>query len=223
MILPAYLDCRLYQQYYATNDQMLRVNLSIRMMSPAARRMQAKTGEGECGKMRNKHLGKRMLLRNLGQDDRNPIGWEDLEKGAPTILAFAALCSRSISNDDSTEPDLEQLASQLTDESKALLVAAQSRGTMDIRASRESFDSADRFLAICVEYELDQRLLFLQKDNPEQTVRFLEGFRRLCKFGLVIHHLQKDFSLSVSGYALAKTLTRDDYSELLGFAVEIDH
>ncbi len=164
-----------------------------------------------------------MLLRNLGPDDRNPMGWEDLEKGAPTILGFASLCSRAIVSSEANEADAERIANELSNEAKTILVAAATRGTIDIRASREPFDSAQRFLAVCVEYELDQRLLFLQKDDPSQTVGFLDGFRQLCRAGLVIHHLQKDFSLSSSGYALAATLNRDDYSELLGFAVEIEH
>ena len=165
-----------------------------------------------------------MLQRNLGQDDRNPIGWEDLEKGAPTILGFAALCSRAITMcDDTVEPNFEKLNDALSDEAKTILVAAANRGTMDIRGSRESFDSTERFLAVCVEYELDQRLLFMQKENPEQTVRFLDGFRQLCQAGLLIHHLQKDFSLSSIGYTFARTLERDVYSDLLGFAVEIEH
>jgi hypothetical protein len=74
-----------------------------------------------------------------------------------------------------------------------------------------------------VESELEKRLLFLQKENPEQTVKFLEGFRQLCQHGLVIHHLQRDFSLSALGFQLAQSLNPEDYASSLKFASEIDH
>jgi hypothetical protein len=70
---------------------------------------------------------------------------------------------------------------------------------------------------------LEKRLLFLQKENPEQTVKFLEGFRQLCLHGLVLHHLQRDFSLSASGFVFAGSLNKDDYAASLSFASEIDH
>ncbi len=159
-----------------------------------------------------------MLSRSFGANDQNPgQSWQDLGHGAPTILGFANLCSKAISN--GVVSDL----GDLSDEAKAILVAAADRGTMDIRASREPFDSTERFLAVCVEFKLDRRLLFLRKDDPQQTVRFLEGFRQLCESGLVLHHLQKDFSLSASGFEIAKQLKRTDHEALLKFAVEIEH
>ena len=162
-----------------------------------------------------------MLFRNLGTGDQNqPISWQDLEFGAPTIIGYARLCSLAMSQPQTAgSPSLDDLSS----EAKTILVAARDRGTLDIRASRESFDSAERFLAVCVEYELDRRLLFLQKENPKQTVKFLEGFRELCQSGLVVHHLQKDFSLSAAGFELANQLKRDDFVDLLSFADEIEH
>ena len=161
-----------------------------------------------------------MLFRNLGSDDQKQATlWQDLGYGAPTIIGFANLCSQALCDHRS----LQDPSDHLSDEAKTILVAAACRGTMDIRANRESFDSAARFLAVCVEHELDGRLLFLRKDNPEQTVRFLEGFRQLCGSGLIIHHLQKDFSLSSAGFEMAKNLTREDFDEFLAFAVEIEH
>jgi len=162
-----------------------------------------------------------MLLRNLGGDDqKSAIQWQDLGEGAPTIIGFANLCSNAMAL--ASEFGEDQI-NELSPEAKTILVAAASRGTFDIRADRDSFDSADRFLAVSVEFEIDQRILFLQKDNPEQTVRFLEGFRQLCRSGLIIHHLQKDFSLSATGFKIAKTLNREDFVELLEFGVKIEH
>jgi hypothetical protein len=163
-----------------------------------------------------------MLFRNFGNGDQNQaVLWQDLELGAPTIIGYARLCSLAMSqpNPGSGFPSADDLSS----EAKTILVAARDRGTMDIRASREPFDSAERFLAVCVEFELDRRLLFLQKENPKQTLRFLEGFRELCSSGLIVHHLQKDFSLSVAGFELAESLQREDFDELMNFAVEIEH
>lgn len=163
-----------------------------------------------------------MLFRNLGNNDQpQTISWHDLEFGAPTIIGFASLCSRALVAIDPNAPS--PALENLSDEAKAILVSAQNRGSMDIRASREPFDSAQRFLAVCVEYELDQRLLFLQKQNPQQTVKFLEGFRELCQNGLIMHHLQKDFSLSAKGFELAGQLEREDFENLLSFAIEIEH
>lgn len=162
-----------------------------------------------------------MLFRNLNGDGKQTTQWQDLGDGAPTIIGFANLCSLSIAQqaNSNDSPPMDGLS----DEAKTILVAAANRGTIDIRADRDSFNSAERFLAVCVEYSLEQRLLFMQKEDPEQTILFLEGFRQLCQAGLVIHHLQKDFSLSASGFKLAKSLNRDDFESQLGFAVEIEH
>ncbi len=163
-----------------------------------------------------------MLLRNLGGDDqKQATQWQDLGHGAPTIIGLANLCGLALMQ--SHHGEIEKLMENLSNEAKTILVAAATRGTIDIRADRDSFDSAQRFLAVSVEYEVDQRILFLQKDDPEQTVRFLEGFRQLCHHGLMLHHLQKDFSLSASGYSAAKKLNRDDFSELLDFGIKIEH
>jgi hypothetical protein len=158
-----------------------------------------------------------MLMRNLGTDSTRSA-WHDLSEGAPTIAGFASLCGRALS-----APQAECSLEELSEEAKTILVAATPRGTIDIRANRDSFDSAERFLAVCVEYELDQRLLFLDKSKPQQTIRFLEGFRELCQQGMVIHHLQRDFSLTQRGFAFAEHLVRDDFKELLAFGVLLEH
>ncbi len=155
--------------------------------------------------------------RHLSDHSNKPTAWQELAEGAPTILRLACLCAEML-----TQPTAEIELEELSREAKAILVLAGQRGTFDIRANRDSFDSADRFLAVCVEYELDQRRLFLQKNNPKQTVKFLEGFRELCAVGFVLHHLQRDFSLSSRGYAAATQLRQADYQDLIDFAVEVD-
>ena len=158
-----------------------------------------------------------MLSRNFGTlESEQDSMWQMLDHGAPTIFGFADLCSRAMNQ-------IPPTTENLSPEAETILVASSQRGTMDIRASREPFDSAERFLAVCVEIELDRRLLFLNKSEPRQTIRFLEGFLQLCQSGYVIHHLQKDFSLSVAGFEAAEKLNRCDFEELLNFAVEIEH
>ena len=160
-----------------------------------------------------------MLLRNLGGDHQKlNTQWQDLGHGAPTIIGFANLCSIAMMQ---STPD--PTGEGLSDEALTILVAAAKRGAIDIRADRDSFDSAERFLAVCVEYELDQRILFLKKEDPEQTIRFLEGFRQLCQRGLVIHHMQKDFSLSAPGFELARSVDVEKHQSLLDFGTKIEH
>jgi hypothetical protein len=150
-----------------------------------------------------------------GKNDNHASIWQELTDGAPTIYGLANLCGRAISQ--SVAPVVPLMA-----EATAILAAAADRGMMDIRGSKSGYDSADRFLAVCVEIAEDRRLLFKRKENPEQTVRFLEGFRQLCQSGLVVHHLQRDFSLTATGYNAAREIDRDSIAALLEFAVEID-
>ena len=158
-----------------------------------------------------------MLVRNLEAGDSYlQTVWQELGNGAPTVIGFANLCSLAMAR---PVPSIEDL----TDEAKAILAVAVKRGLMDIRSTRESFCSAERLLAICVEVDEDRRLHFMQRDSPEQTIRFLNGFRELCFHGLVMHHLGREFSLSTNGFELGRTLAENDYSALIGFAAEVPH
>lgn len=158
-----------------------------------------------------------MIPRNFSESNPRPTAWQELAEGAPTILGFANLCSEML-----VHPPEQCELEQLSDFAKTILVLASQRGTIEIRAHRDAFDSAERFLAVCVEHDLEQRLLFLQKDDPQQTIRFLEAFHELCQRGLVRHHLQRDFSLSQRGFELARQLNREDFTALIEFGVVID-
>lgn len=155
-----------------------------------------------------------MLPRNLNTQDPQSGMWQQLGDGVPTVAGFAGLCSRVIAG-------LVDPPSKLSAEANAILVAAAGRGVIDIRISKDSFDSLDRFVAVCVEVGEEERLLFKQKANPRQTLRFLEGFRELCQAGLVMHHAYKDFSLTLAGFEAAEVLDRDEFKELLAFAEEV--
>lgn len=158
-----------------------------------------------------------MLLRHLGSGDGHiQTMWQELGEGAPTIIGFANLCAVAM---DRPIPESDELS----DEAKSILVVAAGRGMMDVRSNREPFDSSERLLAVCVEVDEERRMLFLKRDDPEQTIRFLNGFRQCCLHGLVMHHLQRDFSLTANGFDLAKQLNRDDYTELIEFATEVPH
>ncbi len=158
-----------------------------------------------------------MLLRNLGQDESHlPLSWQDLAIGAPTIIAFATLCGRALSH--SISP-----VETLSDHAMALLVAARQRGVFDLRGNKEAFESSDRFLAVCIEVDDEPRLLFRQKGNPRETMRFIQGFQELCQSGLVMHHLQRDFSLTTAGFDRADQLEAKEFQRWIDFAVEVEH
>ena len=164
-----------------------------------------------------------MIPRNLSGELPGVTSWQELEVGAATISAFAELCRRSIISppEAAIDPD------QLSDEAKTILVCGGQRGVVDVRACKDDYDSVERFLAVCIEAEPDSHVLFLNREDPIQTVAFLDGFGELCRSGLIVHHLGRDFSFSKSGYALAKQLcdgeVAESLSELLGFASRLDH
>ncbi len=156
-----------------------------------------------------------MLRRHLGSDnDRQQTLWQELNEGTATIIGFATLCSMSMCG---TADPIEECS----DEAMAILIAARDRGIIEIRGSKEAFDSTERLLGVCVELNQDQWLIFRRKSEPERSIRFLDGFRQLCQAGLVMHHLQRDFSLTTKGFALAHQLEPSDFSEQLGFAEEV--
>jgi len=163
-----------------------------------------------------------MIPRNLSGQPKEASHWKDLDSGAATISAFAELCRLSIiSPPEPIDSDL------LSEEARSILICGGQRGVVDVRACKDDYDSVERFLAICIETEPDSRLLFLQKDDPVQTVAFLEGFAELCRNGLIVHHLGRDFSFSKTGYALAKELcdagNTDSIDSFLDFATRLDH
>lgn len=156
------------------------------------------------------------MLTRFKADDEDGLKWDDLSDGAATILGLARICSRAISQLDPPEMELSL-------ESKAILFAAKSRGVIEILGKKNAFDSVDRFVSVHVEYEPDHFLAFKQKEDPEQTIRFVEGFRRLCFGGYVMHQMLREFSLTIKGFEFARTLSEEELKPKLGFAVESGH
>jgi len=157
-----------------------------------------------------------MLLRNLNSREMSGTSLsQEMIDGLPTIAAFARLCGRAIAGEvQGTDPSPEALA---------LVAASKGSGMFDIRGDKDAFESADRFLAICVEVNAEKRLLFRDKTKPRQTMIFLDAFRQLCQSGFVVHHMLRDFSLSKTGFELADTLDPKDFEELIEFALELEH
>ena len=142
-----------------------------------------------------------MLPRNLSEG--TPSGslvWEDLTNGIPTITALAQLCSQVLASPLAEAADV----CVVTDESRAIMAAARETGSLSIRGDKNAFEPGERYLAICVEQGEGRRLELPCLDNPEQTIRFMEGFRRLCQCGLVMHQLMNEFSLTAAGFDAAR-------------------
>ncbi len=142
-------------------------------------------------------------VQHYTQEGRNLVLWEELGAGAPTLIAFAQLCSQALAA-NRTEP-----AERLSDEARAILYAARHRGSIEIKGVNHAFESSERFLTVCVELDLERQLILKRHDDPELTIRFLDGFRQLCASGLVMHHIYRDFSLTRSGFELARTIPRE--------------
>lgn len=157
-----------------------------------------------------------MLRRHIGLEDRQQTLWQELNEGTATIVGFATLCTLSMSGTAGPAEDLSH-------EALAILKAAENRGFIEIRINKESFDSSERLLGVCVERAENEFLLFRRKSEPERTIRFLDGFRQLCLAGLVMHHIHREFSLTAKGFELARTLDRADFCEQLEFGEEVDH
>jgi hypothetical protein len=153
-------------------------------------------------------------LQSFTEDGRRMVLWEELGAGAPTIIAFAWLCSHALA--ESRRGPFEDL----TEEAKAILYAARRRGAIEVKGVNEAFDSSERFLAVCVELDCDRQFILKRRDDPELTIRFLDGFRQLCASGLVMHHLFRDFSLTRSGFDVARSLRREQVPILDVLAAE---
>lgn len=129
--------------------------------------------------------------------------WEALGAGAPVLVALAQLCSQAMVDMQATKA---MSAEGLSPEAKAILVAARDRGVIEIKAVNTAFDPAARLLAVYVETTVTDTIAFRDPDDPEVTVAFLEGFRQLCRAGLVMHHIHRDFSLTHLGFQVARSI-----------------
>jgi hypothetical protein len=141
--------------------------------------------------------------------------WEALGEGAPTMVALAELCARCLLD----PPDLPTLE-QLSVEARAILFASRQRGVIEVRGVSTAFEAPARMLAVYVEEDEQRTIAFRDRERPEVTLRFFDGFCQLCRSGLVLHHLHRDFSLTRRGFELARQVPRDQVEAALGEATE---
>lgn len=154
------------------------------------------------------------LPKYYADDDGLARSWEALGHGAPTIIALAKLCSQAISGESPAD-------APLSPESKAILYAARERGVIAVNGSNQAFDSVDRFLSIHVETDNDTVLAFKSKRDPQLTVRYVDAFKELCRSGLVMHQLFREFSLSSQGFARAGQIQEEEVAEQLAEGIEL--
>lgn len=141
--------------------------------------------------------------------------WQALGEGGPTLIALANLCARNLA-----QPPPEDAVAELTDEAKAILIAARETGSIEVRGVRTAFEAPARYLAVYVELEQHRTVAFRSREDVEVTVRFFDGLVQLCRSGLVMHHLARDFSLTRRGFEVARGLERAPLEPLLAQATE---
>lgn len=143
--------------------------------------------------------------------------WDALGAGAPVLVALSQLCSNAMVDLNATSTiDAEQLSP----EAKAILVASRNRGVIEVKAVNAAFEAPSRMLAVYVELDETQTIAFRDRNEPEVTVRFLEGFRVLCQKGLVMHHIHRDFSLTSRGFEVARTISKQEVQPWLDKGTE---
>jgi len=157
-----------------------------------------------------------MLPRYTSSESLSIPGWNELGESVPVIAALANLAARAWTENAS------ERSRELSHEAKVLLAAAAVRGIFELRTTPAEFDSSDRMLAVSVERPEQRRLVFKRSGEPRRTLRYLEAFRELCEQGLVIHQLQKEFSLTERGFALASSLAQEAFTDDLSFARDVD-
>ena len=69
-------------------------------------------------------------------DGRRMILWEELGEGAPTLIAFARLCS------DALAENRCEAVEELTEEARAILYVARNRGAVEIKGVNHAFESS---------------------------------------------------------------------------------
>jgi len=162
-----------------------------------------------------------MLPRNLAGENSQPLFHaQELAEGVPTVAGMAMLCSRSLAGFGNEPPQEPAAMPELWREALVILVAAQERGLIELRGQADSFDSSQRLIAVAVEKDQDKRIVFRSKGDPAWTMSYVEGFRQLCRHGLVVHQFGREFVLSGTGFRLGRTLNASEFADELQLAIE---
>ncbi len=138
--------------------------------------------------------------------------WRFLGEGGPTVRALAELAARQWIAE---RLPVDQIAPRLSLEAKTLLSLAGPRGTLELKATNVEFDSAERMLTVHVERSAHEQIRFRRAGDVRLAIRFLEAFRELCEFGLVVHQLNHEFALSRRGFELAACIDHDEVAAVV--------
>ncbi|TVP94823.1 MAG: hypothetical protein EA381_19680 [Planctomycetaceae bacterium] len=141
--------------------------------------------------------------------------WEALGSGGPTLSALAAVCARAI-----VDPVPADQLPEFCPEALAILYVARHRGVIEVRGVRTAFEAPGRLLAVYVEEDATRTIAFRNQESPQVTVRFFEGFCQLCRAGMILHHLHRDFTLSRSGFERAAQIRPEEVAEGIAEATE---
>lgn len=147
-----------------------------------------------------------MLSKNIAMDDDLALlAGRELARGMATISGFAVLCSRAVAG-------LCRSPVELGRQAEAILACAADRGLIELRMQTDRIDSSERLLAVTIEMGENTRRTLRKKSDPAWTMEFLEGFRRLCLNGLVMHLAGSEFVLTSAGFGLARGLDATAYA-----------
>jgi hypothetical protein len=160
----------------------------------------------------------RLLLEYQTFHREMASSWDAMGEGGPTLAALAALCARTLVK--RMDGELHGDDAPLSSEALAILYTARERGVIEVRGVKTAFEAPGRLLAIYVEESEHRTVAFRSRENPEITVRFFDGFCELCRAGLILHHLHRDFTLSRQGFAKARQIDRREIEAELAEATE---
>ena len=147
------------------------------------------------------------------RDDSLARGWEDLGAGVPSVIALAKQASIAMVEDRRDD------WRELSPEAQTLLFASRECGAFEIHATNSAFEPHQRWLAVAVEQPDDQWIVFRPAGSPAGVVRFFSGFSELCRGGLVMHQIYRDFSLTPAGFIAAEEVDPKPLADLLRQAV----
>jgi hypothetical protein len=144
--------------------------------------------------------------------------WEAMGEGGPTLAALAAICARTLANPNTVQESIT--SADLSLEALAILYSARERGIIEVRGVKTAFETPGRLLAVYVEISEHHTIAYRSQENPEVTIQFFDGFCELCRRGLILHHLHRDFTLSRRGFELARSIDRQQIETQLAAATE---
>ena len=163
---------------------------------------------------------------NSAQDNENSL-LEQLNQGIPSIWQMAKMCTaaqnQGIGAGEAESSHSCANTSDLSTECQTILWLARNRGSFDIKFDRNAFESSDRVLTVHVEVGENSWQPCRVARNIRKNIAFLEAFMSLCRLGLVLHHVNTEFTLSGRGFECADSIAEDEIKAEIENLVTIDH